>query len=209
MPENSRRDGDRWNKRIPENRLRKISPKDREKIDEKIRRADALARLDFSKVAKIPEIEHRIFRRKDSEDSPAYIIFLADRYYDKEKHQTRNRKVIIGTDLGDLLPGMMMIREDKYYRYFDRNGRLRNDPLKKRTEGEAGQESPEEAQEAPRMEKKLTKEQFFRQRLREIDENIRREKERLDELQNFLKRISRELSAMERPAIKEKEKPDS
>lgn len=48
---------------------------------------------------------------------------ILEKSYDKEKHQSRNKRVIIGIDVTDIYHGMMIINEH-YHDYFDRNGNL-------------------------------------------------------------------------------------
>lgn len=72
----------------------------------------------------IPDIPGRISTRKDG-----YIELILERHYDKEARQTRNRKVIIGSDASGFLPGMMSAN-DNYYDLFDARGKLFHDPMK-------------------------------------------------------------------------------
>lgn len=95
-----------------------------------------------TKIAKIPKIKHRIFRR--TEGSGTHVIFLVDEWYDQEKGQMRNRKVDIGTDLGGFLPGRMIVNKDNYYKYFNIHGQLINDPLKKRRDQKAKEAADKE-----------------------------------------------------------------
>lgn len=98
-------------------------------------------------LAKIPEIPGRVFPRKDEGRSGTYIVFVIDKYYDEEKHQTRNEKVIIGQDCGSLLPGMMFINKN-YHKYFDTEGNLFNDPMIKRKAKRAKEAEERKAREA-------------------------------------------------------------
>ena len=68
----------------------------------------------------VPDIPNRISVRKDG-----YIELILERHYDREAKQSRNRKVIIGSDVSGFLPGMM-IPNDNYADLFDGNGRLWN-----------------------------------------------------------------------------------
>ena len=72
----------------------------------------------------IPDIPGRISTRKDG-----YIELILERHYDKDARQTRNRKVIIGTDASGFLPGMMSAN-DNYFDLFDARGKLYHDPMK-------------------------------------------------------------------------------
>ena len=75
-------------------------------------------------IVRIPRIPGRICERSDG-----YIELIISRSYDKEKGQSRNKKVIIGSDCSQILPGMMTAN-DHYYEYFNSHGRLVNDPMK-------------------------------------------------------------------------------
>ena len=80
-------------------------------------------------VAKIPKIPGRITRFRKNENSSEYFIqLITGQTYDREKKQGRNEKVTIGTDISWHLPGMMLINE-KYHEYFDKEGKLFNDPM--------------------------------------------------------------------------------
>ena len=85
-------------------------------------------------MAKIPKIEHRIFKESSPEGYQTHIIFVADAYYDKEKRQMRNKKVSLGTDLEGIVSGWMLVNTDNYYTYFDKEGHLKYDPLQERRE---------------------------------------------------------------------------
>lgn len=71
----------------------------------------------------IPDIPNRISTRKDG-----YIELILERHYDKEAKQSRNRKVIIGSDASGFLPGMMQAN-DNYFDLFDARGKLYHDPM--------------------------------------------------------------------------------
>ena len=104
-------------------------------------------------IAKIPQIEHRIYTRKPHEGSNERCVDLViDRSYDPETKQSRNRKVTIGTVLGSL-PGMMIANEN-YHEYFDVKGNLVNDPMREEEEERARQ-----AEEKRKLEKQSLSEE--------------------------------------------------
>ena len=76
-------------------------------------------------LAKIPQMPGRIARRnkKNGNGITHYVELILERTYDKEKHQTRNKRVIIGVDVSHVYPGMMIINK-KYHDYFDIQGNL-------------------------------------------------------------------------------------
>lgn len=80
-------------------------------------------------LAKIPKIEGLISRRKKQNGTfvTTYVELILSRTYDKDKKQSRNKRVIIGIDVSHVYPGMMMIN-DKYHDYFDRDGNLTYTP---------------------------------------------------------------------------------
>ena len=90
-------------------------------------------------VARIPNVPGRISRRKTQKDD--YIEFIVERSYDREKRQTRNKKVIIGTDFSHIFPGMMIVNEC-YHDYFTNQGVLVFDPMKKKKAGKATEQGP-------------------------------------------------------------------
>lgn len=106
-----------------------------------------------SVIAKIPKLEGRITVKHQKDRNQSYIMLVADRYYDREKKQTRNRMVTIGSDISSHLRGMMIPNEN-YYEYFNREGRLINDPLARRKE----QEAAEQAQRAVKQKVQETEE---------------------------------------------------
>ena len=69
-------------------------------------------------LAKIPKIPGRISIRSDGR-----VELILEHHYDPETRQTRNKKVIIGNDLSEKLPGMMLTT-DNYFLYFNRKGEL-------------------------------------------------------------------------------------
>ena len=76
-------------------------------------------------LAKIPKIPGRItFRnRKNGNYVTRYVEFVLERVWDREKHQSRNRRIIIGIDVSHIYSGMMIIN-DKYHQFFDTQGRM-------------------------------------------------------------------------------------
>ncbi len=97
-------------------------------------------------LAKIPRIENRIFTHDSSGKGMKDVEFLSDVYPDPETGETLCERIAIGENLWNALPGMMVVYRDTYYNYFDREGHLYNDPLKKRKEKEA-QEAAAKARE--------------------------------------------------------------
>lgn len=95
--------------------------------------------------ARIPKLKGRISRKKKGDAE--YIVLLVDREYIPEKKQTRNKKVIIGSDMSFRYPGFMLINE-KYHDYFDKEGNLYNDPLAERIKAEKALEQENETTEA-------------------------------------------------------------
>ena len=73
--------------------------------------------------AKIPQIPNRIARRKKANSDTYYIELILSSHYDPETQQNRNKKVIIGEDISYYLKGMMVIN-DNYHEYFNKNGSL-------------------------------------------------------------------------------------
>ena len=98
-------------------------------------------------LAKIPKIETRIYRRVSTERNQVYIDFVKDRFTDPKTGKTVTQKVIIGTDISSLLPGMMYVH-DAYYDYFNTEGKLIYDPMQKRKEREKREERKKTLQEA-------------------------------------------------------------
>lgn len=79
-------------------------------------------------LMRIPELQNRIHVRKDG-----YVELILEHHYDKEAGQSRNKKVLIGSNASEILPGMMTAN-DNYFDLFDGRGRLYNDPMKKEPE---------------------------------------------------------------------------
>lgn len=78
-------------------------------------------------LAKIPDIPGRISRKNvktgHGDRVIRYVELILERTYDKEKRQSRNKRVTIGTDISHIFDGMMIINK-KYHDYFDPEGRL-------------------------------------------------------------------------------------
>lgn len=115
MPNNRRQT---WYDGIPESRNKwDHFSADKLEVNE-IRNGDQI-------LAKIPKISGMISRRtkKDGNFVTTYIELIISHTYDKDKKQSRNKRVIIGTDISHIFPGMMVIN-DKYHDYFDTKGNL-------------------------------------------------------------------------------------
>ena len=84
-------------------------------------------------LAKIPKTPGRIARKET--DDGTFIQFIHDRVYDPEKKQIRIRKTIIGQSVEAFLRGMMLIN-DRYYSFFDRDGNLIYKPTRNLPEQE-------------------------------------------------------------------------
>ena len=103
-------------------------------------------------LAKIPQIPHRITRRKKNDSGEYYIELIISRRYDPKTKQNRNKKVIIGTDFSYHLRGMM-IANDQYHDYFNNLGDVLphiraqwEEEERRRREAEAVQVKPPETQ---------------------------------------------------------------
>ena len=96
-------------------------------------------------IAKIPKIKGRITRFKPRKNSDTcYIQLIIGRAYDREKRQSRNVKVTIGTDISGFLRDMMIVNEH-YTEYFDIHGKLYNDPLGKAEKKRKAKVKPEDS----------------------------------------------------------------
>jgi hypothetical protein len=143
MPIIDKRDRNNWYNSIPiSNQREAYNPFLDPNVDVDTLEINEVRQSYDTKIAKIPKIKHRIFRR--TEGSSTHVIFLVDEWYDQEKGQMRNKKVDIGTDLGGFLPGRMIVNKDNYYKYFNIHGQLINDPLKKRREQKAKEAADKE-----------------------------------------------------------------
>ena len=156
MPIIDKRDRNNWYNSIPiSNQREAYNPFLDPNVDVDTLEINEVRQSYDTKIAKIPKIKHRIFRR--TEGSSTHVIFLVDEWYDQEKGQMRNKKVDIGTDLGGFLPGRMIVNKDNYYKYFNIHGQLINDPLKKRRDQKAKEEAAKkEAEAVARMEAEAT-----------------------------------------------------
>lgn len=143
MPIIDKRDRNNWYNSIPiSNQREAYNPFLDPNVDVDTLEINEVRQSYDTKIAKIPKIKHRIFRR--TEGSSTHVIFLVDEWYDQEKGQMRNKKVDIGTDLGGFLPGRMIVNKDNYYKYFNVHGQLINDPLKKRRDQKAKEAADKE-----------------------------------------------------------------
>ena len=83
---------------------------------------------DGSIVAKVPQMEGRIFQQYDEDRKETHVVLLADAYYDEDEQEMQKQEVILGTAIHGLYEGLMLVNEN-YHVYYDRNGNLINDPL--------------------------------------------------------------------------------
>ena len=97
---------------------------------------------DGTLLAKIPNIENRIFFRHQEDRNNVYVELLIGRTYDKEKKQSRTQKIIIGT-VSPTYPGMM-IANGNYEDCFDTLGNLFNDPMKTQTTSEQKEDTTQD-----------------------------------------------------------------
>lgn len=164
MPIIDKRDRNNWYNSIPiSNQREAYNPFLDPNVDVDTLEINEVRQSYDTKIAKIPKIKHRIFRR--TEGSGTHVIFLVDEWYDQEKGQMRNKKVDIGTDLGGFLPGRMIVNKDNYYKYFNIHGQLINDPLKKRRDQKAKEAADkEEAGAAARREAETVERAAFVQK---------------------------------------------
>ena len=105
----------------------------RMKLQEKLKERNEVKCGDWYLV-RIPRIEGRIFINRKSEYS-SDVEYLYERWYDKEKKQTRNRKVKIGIIIKEYPKAM--VPNEQYYEYFDREtGELKAVAEEHKTEAE-------------------------------------------------------------------------
>ena len=112
-------------------------------------------------IVRIPDLPGRITRKKVKDEygkERFYIELILDRFYDAEKHQSRNKRVGIGIDISHLYEGMMLPSK-KYYQYFRHNGTPIYGPgfpetiqgtknqRKEQTQGPAAEETTEQTSE--------------------------------------------------------------
>ena len=127
-------------------------------------------RIDMGKdltMIRIPDVPNRIRIRKDG-----YVELILETHYDKDTKQSRNKKVIIGTDQSDFLPGMMT-PNDNYHNLFDGRGRLYDDPMKKKPipngEGQPNHtDQPNAAEQGTKEQPEENKESKTTKELKEI-----------------------------------------
>lgn len=77
-------------------------------------------------LAKIPKLPGLICRKKRKDGyghETKYIELVTERWYDQDKQQMRNKRVCIGIDISHIYDGMMIINE-KYRQYFNKDGEL-------------------------------------------------------------------------------------
>ena len=125
-------------------------------------------------VAKIPKIADRIRETYSEEKEETYIELITDRERDEQTGEIREKTVRIGTDLGRLLPGMMIINEE-YNNYFDLKGNFIYDPL--------GRKEAEEREKAKAEAEKKAAEQARAEAEKKAAEQAAREKERAKQAQ--------------------------
>jgi hypothetical protein len=154
-------------------------------------------------IAKIPKIEHRIFRKEDPVDGHDTILFVADEYYDKEKRQMRNVKVNIGKDISNFLPGWMLVNTDNYYTYFDKEGHLKYDPLQERREQKEKEKAEAAQRKAECVRKKKEKEQALKEENPEETTPKERKERSVDEIKAALLEQENRLAEKEK-ALDEK-----
>ena len=96
-------------------------------------------------MAKIPQLPGLITRKKRADGCGGYVTYIelvTERRYDKEKKQTRNKRVCIGTDISHIHEGLMIINE-RYHRYFNERGELVFVPKVERREKVKERDPPE------------------------------------------------------------------
>ena len=121
-----------------------MDPKESIRLDPATFNPDILpqGRIDAgTKLIRIPTVPNRISTRSDG-----YIELILERHYDPEAKQSRNKKIIIGSDASGFLPGMM-VPNDNYNNLFDGNGRLYRDPMKEEELKEEPKQKPKEQPE--------------------------------------------------------------
>ena len=101
-------------------------------------------------IAKIPKIKGRITRKSPTDRNETYIELIIGEYTKNGKH--RNTKVNIGTDLGSIAPGRMLINNNTYYTYFDHEGNLKKDPLEEQRAYKARLKARQEAEDRKKAE---------------------------------------------------------
>lgn len=141
--------------------------------------------------AKIPIIKDRIRKVSDGENNETGIELVTDRYRDDETGKIREETVHIGTDISWTLPGMMFTNEN-YHEYFDREGRLYNDPLGRREEKEREKAKAEAAKKAAEKAAK-EKETRVKQEQKKTSKMVKGAERTVDEIRESLLRKEREL----------------
>ena len=98
---------------------------------------------------KIPQLPGLITRKKRADGCGGYVTYIelvTERRYDKEKKQTRNKRVCIGTDISHIHEGLMIINE-RYHKYFNNAGELIFEPKVERKEKVGVRDPPENKQD--------------------------------------------------------------
>ncbi len=130
-------------------------------------------------LAKIPQMKGLIsYKNKETGDGKVtrYVELITERRYDPEKKQSRNKRVCIGIDISHIYPGMMIINE-KYHKYFSKNGELLITPIieerkKKETENMKEQEPEQGNETAPQPQEKPQEEKETKQEEAKEEENM-------------------------------------
>ena len=122
-------------------------------------------------VVRIPKIEGKISLRKG--EYADYVEYKVDGWYDPEKKQNRNRKVIIGQVIYPI-PGSMLPNEN-YYKYFDR------ETGKEKKNGEEAEEMEQEAEGTAEGTSTCVSRKEMIRNVMEEDGVIRRRTERMRE----------------------------
>jgi len=95
-------------------------------------------------LVRIPQIEGRIFIKKNEKLGTSNVEYIYDQWYDPEKKQNRNRKAKIGV-VFSVFPEAM-IPEERYYEFFDeRTGNLKERKAEERKEADPVPEGYDEA----------------------------------------------------------------
>ena len=141
-------------------------------------------------LVRIPRIEHRIYTRNPGNREKTYVEFIYDKYDDPEMGKKVYRKTIIGTSISGLFQGLM-IANSNYFKYFDKDGYLYNDPLKRREERETKTETAEgdERTVDEIKEELLKKEKILDQKIQEAEQKKKEEGELVDQMMGKLKEL--------------------
>ena len=115
-----------------------------------------------------------------------YVELITERRYDKEKKQSRNKRVCIGIDISHIYPGMMIINE-KYHDYFNKNGDLifsprievREEKKKTKEKKEQNQDQSQDRQNSDKSKSQEEQEKAERARQEKLKEDLEQQKEDL------------------------------